>query len=269
MPKFRSHLEIMVARELDEHSVRWQYEQRVVLPDGRSPRYLPDFLIETANPELRLPQWVECKPQNFLYALRDLLGVTRKYGDRFAGEVTCEGVSSETLRGLLVEELWKPKMLAELTGESVLVVGTVGAVASLSIEMRPDRVCFSREHPFVNWVGIQRAKEREQKRLQWEAEAAERQRLWQLQQDQRRQAMVQSLSDTLQFRHLGPTKWNRSCFGCGDLVQAGSGSLRKVAFVDGAHEWRVLCSSCCQGSAAPQPQTAQSPQSHQLLGCGQ
>lgn len=245
----------MVARELDEHGVQWQYEQRVVLPDGRSPRYLPDFLIEEASPELQLPQWVECKPQDFLYALRDLLGVTRKHGDRFSGEVICEGVTSETLRGLLVDELWKPKMLAELTGKCVLLVGTVGAVASLSIEMRPDSVCFSREHPFVNWIGIQRAKERERKRLQWEAEAAERQRLWRLEQDRRREAIAQSLSDTLRFRHLGPTRWSRPCYGCSDFVRAGTGSLRKVEFIDGSHEWRVVCSNCCQVSAAPQPQT--------------
>lgn len=192
-----------------------------------------------------LPRWVECKPQDFLYSLRDLLGVTRKHGDRFAGEIVCEGVASDDLRSMLVEELWKPKRLAEITGDSVLVVGTVGGVSSLSIEMGPASIKFSRQHPFVNWVGIQKAKERERKRLEWEAEAAERQRLFEEDQKRQRQAMARELEATLAFRHLGPTKWNKTCFGCGSFVQAGQGSLRKVQFTDGSHEWRVLCSSCC------------------------
>ena len=249
MPAFRSQLEVKVANELDHQGVAWEYEVPVKLPDGRSLWYLPDFTINSANNLLKLPKWVEAKPQDFLYSLRDLLGVTRKHGDRFAGEILCEEITSADLRSMLVEELWKPKRLAELTGESVLVVGTVGAISSLSIEMAPHLIKFSRQHPFVNWVGIQKAEERKQKRLKWEAEAAEhaatRQRIFQENQEQQRQAMKEELKATLAFRHIGPTKWSKACFGCNSFVQAGQGSLRKVQFTDGSLEWRVLCSNCC------------------------
>ena len=245
MPTFRSHLEVLVAQELDEHGVNWDYERFVVLPDGPQVRYLPDFTINNANLALQLPQWVEAKPQQFLYDLRDVLGVTRRHGERFSGEIRHENVTAKNLQDLLVQELWKPKRLAELTGKSVLIVGTVGGTSSLSIEMFPDSIQFSRQHPFVNWLGIQKAKERERKRLEFEAEAAERQRAWREQQELNRQAMARQLRETLQLKHLGPTKWNRGCFGCGMFVQAGSGSLRKAEFTDGTSEWRVLCFSCC------------------------
>lgn len=242
MPKFRSQLEVLVAKELDAHGVSWEYERPIWGRDGLPLHYLPDFTIKSADPALQLPMFVEAKPQDFLYSLRDLLGVTRRHGDRFAGEVICENVTAKDLRDLFVQELWKPKRLAELSGESTLVVGTVGAVSSLSVEMLADSIKFSRQHPFVNWVGIQKAKERELKRLQWEAEAQERQRLWREQQELNRESKVR---ETLQFKHLGVTKWDRHCYGCRAAVQAGSGSLRKVQFVDGGYEWRVLCSSCC------------------------
>lgn len=245
MPAFRSHLEVLVAQELDEHGVNWDYERPVVLPGGPQVRYLPDFTINSAEPVLQLPRWVEAKPQQFLYDLRDVLGVTRRHGERFSGEIDREDATSEDLRNMLVQELWKPKRLAELTGESVLVVGTVGGTASLSIEMRADSIRFSREHPFVNWLGIEKAKERERKRLQWEAEIAERQRHWHQQHERQREERARQVSETLRFPHLGRTKWNRYCFGCSAFVQAGTGSLRKVQFTDGSHEWRVLCSSCC------------------------
>ena len=257
MPSFRSQLEVKVAGELDHLGVAWEYEVPVKLPDGRSPRYLPDFLIKDANDDLRLPMWVECKPQDFLYSLRDLLGVTRRYGDRFSGEVECSDVTASDLRGMMIEELWKPKLLAEMTGESVLVVGTVGGMSSLSIEMAPNVVRFSRAHPFVNWVGIQKAKERERREREWEVQRAERQRLYEETQANIRAAKMREVEETLRFRHLGPTKWGKSCFGCSSFVNAGSGSLRKVLFTDGSQEWRVLCNECRQGSTTTAPPTAQ------------
>ncbi len=252
MPAFRSQLEVKVAAELDHQSVRWEYERPVQLADGRSPRYLPDFTITAAPSELKLPHWLECKPQEFLYALRDVLGVTRKHGDRFQGEVVLPGVTAQDLRELLIEELWKPKRLAELTGEPVLVLGTVGAISSLSVEMRPDGILFSRSQPFVNWLGIQKAKERELKRLQWETEAAERQQRWEQEIERRRVLFDRNRSidlfEALRGRHCGPTKWAKLCCGCSDWVRPGSGSLRKVVADDGGTEWRVVCFSCLHRS---------------------
>jgi hypothetical protein len=245
MPAFRSHLEVLVAQELDHHGVSWDYERPVSLPSQLPLPYLPDFTIDSASKALELPRWIEVKPQQFLYDLRDLLGVTRRHGDRFSGEVVREEVTAKDLREMLLQELWKPKRLAELTGESVLVIGTVGGTSSLSVEMCVGSIRFSRSHPFVNWLGVQKAKERERKRLQWEAEAAERQRLWREQQEKECQADIRRLQETLRFRHLGPTRWARACFGCKIFVPAGSGSLRKVLFTDGSHQWRVLCFNCC------------------------
>ena len=245
MPSFRSHLEVLVARELDEHQVKWDYERPVQLANQQPLRYLPDFTINSAASELELPRWVEAKPQDFLYSLRDLLGITRKHGDRFAGVITYENIKAKDLQDMLVQELWKPKRLAELTGESVLVIGTVGATSSLSVEMCANSIRFSRQHPFVNWIGIQKARERERKRLQWEAEAAERRQAWLQQQEQQQRIGARRVEEALRFRHLGATKWNTTCSGCRSFVLAGSGSLRKVQFTDGSHQWRVLCSSCC------------------------
>jgi hypothetical protein len=236
---------VLVAQELDEHKVNWDYERPVVLPSGPKLRYLPDFTINSADEALKLPRWVEAKPQQFLYDLRDVLGVTRRHGERFSGEIQHENVTAKDLQNLLVQELWKPKRLAELAGESVLVVGTVGGTSSLSIEMCADSIRFSRNHPFVNWLSLQKTKERQRKQLQYEAEAAERQRLWKQQQELNRQAMKRQVHETLQFKHLGSTKWSKGCFGCNVFVQAGTGSLRKVEFTDGSNEWRVLCSNCC------------------------
>jgi hypothetical protein len=245
MPAFRSHLEVLVAQELDQHGIDWDYEKPVILPNGPAVRYLPDFTINSADQAFYLPRWVEAKPQQFLYDLRDVLGVTRRHGERFSGEIQQENVNSKDLQNLLVQELWKPKRLAELTGESVLVVGTVGGTSCLSIEMCADSIRFSRSHPFVNWLGLQKAKERQRKQLQYEIEAAERQRVWKERQELNRQAIKHQVRETLQFKHLGPTKWSKGCFGCNAFVQAGTGSLRKVEFTDGSNEWRVLCSNCC------------------------
>ena len=67
-----SELERSVARELDEAGVLFVYEQQVVLNDGTSPKYLPDFTIIEAPQALRLPEYVEVKPQSFLYVYRRL-----------------------------------------------------------------------------------------------------------------------------------------------------------------------------------------------------
>lgn len=250
MPQFRSRLELLVAQELDAHEVKYEYERPIITRNAPPIRYLPDFTIDHAPSHLELPVWVEAKPQQFLYDLRDVLGITRRYGERFSGEVIHEMVRSEDLQQMHVEELWKPKKLAELTGESVLVVGTVGGTASLSVEMRVDSICFTREHPFVNWLGIQKAKERERKRLEWEAEVRAQRRKWELEKQRHeqeyREQHRQQIAATLQCPHIGPTKWGKPCFACNDFVQAGTGSLRKVSYTDGSNGWRVLCSNCCQ-----------------------
>ena len=177
-----SELERSVARELDEAGVSFVYEQQVVLADGTSPKYLPDFTIIEAPQALRLPEYVEVKPQSFLYELRDLLGVTRMHGERFREDISVDGgkTTSQHLEKYAdpkssIWELFKPKRLAEVTNRSVLVVGNVQGTNSLSVLMRSDSIVFSREHPFVNSTGEQRKAERIAANERWRAQEAERQ----------------------------------------------------------------------------------------------
>lgn len=249
---FRSRLEREIAAELDEHGVEWGYEQPVILPDGHSPRYLPDFTIHQANPDLKLPQWVEGKPQQFIYDLRDSLGVTRRSGERLQGEVEVRGRDHEWLKLSMIEELWKPKMLAEITGESVLVVGGVGGTSKLTVEMRHDCMVFSREHPFVNWMAHVRRLEREAQQEVWRREAEERDQQRRYNAEMQRLQAERQKADTLKSvlaypsrghnRHAGP------CVGCGGVVAANMGSLYRVGIVGGGERWFVVCDTCRRSS---------------------
>lgn len=246
---FRSRLESTVARELDEHEVEWGYEEPVILPDGHSPHYLPDFTIHEANEELELPQWVEAKPQQFLYDLRDDLGVTRRAGDKFTDPVvTVDKIEHSDLRKLHIEELWKPKLLAEMTGESVLVVGGVGGTSKLSVLMTPYTIEFRRDHPFVNWPGVLKRREAEEQRVAWEfqrieleRQRAEREAEW----ERRRHRVNRDLETArkvMRHKDCGSPKYESQCCSC----QAGTmlGTLYKVELVGGGSRWMVVCNAC-------------------------
>lgn len=244
--KFRSHLESDVAQELNDMGVEWTYEERVTHPNAASLPYLPDFTIKQSPNELRLPRWVEVKPQPFLYDLRDALKITRKYGEYFKGEVTqeCDYLFLRSRHS----ELWKPKRLAELTGESVLVVGGVLGTARLSIELRPNDIVFSREHPFVNWTGVQRKREREQREQRWRVEQEARARWCAQVEAQRLEAEAQRRRAALQAatpgRQRGANRHDAGCDGCGKRVWAGMGSLYAVDNPGGATRWLVICDDC-------------------------
>lgn len=247
---FRSRLETEVAAELDTHNIHWAYEQPVILPDGHSPRYLPDFTIDPLpfDSPFDLPHWVEAKPQQFLYDLRDTLGVTRRAGDKFSGEVAVRNVDHKRLQGAHIEELWKPKYLAELTDEAVLLVGGVGGTSRLSVEMRKDEIVFRRDHPFVNWPGHQRTLERAEQRAESKARQAE----WAA---TRAKAETDALAERQQRQHdlvaaarattsSGTTRYPAHCLNCNTSIAVGSGSLRSVRFSDNSSRWYVLCSRC-------------------------
>lgn len=138
---FRSALERAVAAELDRLGVSWSYEVAVSLPTGRV-NYLPDFTINVDASHFGLPRWVECKPQQQIYTLRDVTGVTRRAGEYFKADVTVEGLTAAHLVDYDLQELAKPKRLAELSGEPVLVVGGVQGTSSLSALLTEDGVVF-------------------------------------------------------------------------------------------------------------------------------
>lgn len=255
-PAFRSKLEQDIADELDAIGIVWEYEQPVILPDGTSPRYLPDFQIVCAHPEsgvdcgLDLPAWIEGKPQEFIYDLRDSLGITRRYGDRFQGTVVAE-VTADDIRGRHIEELWKPKKLAEATGQVVLVVGGVGGINRLTCEMRPEGVAFQRDNWIANHRGYEQRRERAEREARYEADR----RVWQEQhaerearqaeaEAERQQERARQMKVILSHKPAGFNRFAGSCVGCGGHVPEQRGNLRSVPLVGGGSRWLVTCTSC-------------------------
>lgn len=255
---FRSRLEQDIADELDALDIDWEYERPVVLPDGTSLRYLPDFSIGDFNEWMHpgpLPKWIEGKPQQFIYDLRDSLGVTRRYGDRFEGTVDVPGVDSEQLRQRHIEELWKPKRLAEITGQVVLVVGGVGGMNRLSCEMHADRITFCRDNWIVNYKGHEMRQEREQRRREsaaaaarWRAEQEERERQYEQQRDaaeaERRAGRGRELKVIMSYLPTGANRHAGRCPGCDAHVEPQMGQLRCVPLTGGGSRWFVVCATC-------------------------
>lgn len=163
---FRSALEAKVAQQLDKLGVNWAYEQPV---DGTT-GYLPDFTITEAPEHLHLPRWVEVKPAELLYAVRDHLG----HPERFEGTQTST-LDSTGMRDAQLTEVWKPKRLAEITGKAVLVVSAINRNRTLSILLLSDRIELSRAHPAVNHRQVLLDRERDEREAQWRAEADQRQ----------------------------------------------------------------------------------------------
>lgn len=244
----RSEIEVGIADELDRHGVTWEYEQPVVLPDGSTPYYLPDFTIIEAPDELQLPRWVEGKPQEFLYALRKAVGIDRQYGEKFSGEIAVDNIDHQRLRSMDHPELWKPKRLAELSGESVLVISVAGASSSLSIEMRPDVIVFSRSHPFVNWATVQRNRQREEQRRHYQQLEAERQRQLQIAEANRRlaaQQQHQRLAAAIRNAlSTGPNRYDGTCCLCETHVGQQQGHLYRLPIVGGGFRYFVTCRTC-------------------------
>lgn len=244
--KFRSQLEARVAQEMNSLGVSWDYERRVSLPGGGSIPYLPDFFILSSPVELELPRWVECKPQEFLYELRGAMGIDRAYGDKFKNSIAVLGVDSKSLLGLGFKELAKPKRLAELSGECVLVIGRVGAYESLSVEMSPERIIFSRSHPFVNQVGIKKAKEREERFRQ----AQERANSYRLQEASlRRTSRIRNrlmVAKIINQNAHGKNKYAGRCSGCNMHLGAGKGFLFHACVDSSSKQFYVVCQDCIE-----------------------
>ena len=246
--KFRSQLEVLVASELTARGVDWSYEVPVTLGNGSQLRYLPDFLINKASADLELPKWVECKPQQFLYELRDTLDLTRRYGDKFSTPIELEGCDSKELMNRDIQELWKPKRLAEITGESVLVVGGVGRVSTLTVQMNAKSMTFSRTNPFVNWKAVQQARERSARDARYKELAARQKAEYEAAAEARRQNQIQQRANLLAHVHQAPSRgtnrYESECCECGAFVPKGAGSLRSVLLADLSSRFFVLCPKC-------------------------
>jgi len=166
---FRSALEAKVAEELDGLDVLWEYERRTPFTE----RYLPDFTITEAHPDLELPRWVEVKPAELLYAVRDYLDVPERFDADQWRWVIARGLHEAQLT-----EIPKPKRLAEVSGEPVLVVSAINRNRTLSLWLNQDGIRFSKRHPAVNHkqVLLDRAREAEHEawRLRYEEQARQR-----------------------------------------------------------------------------------------------
>ena len=171
----RSKLEVNMAMTLTEFGVAWDYER----PTGQDLHYLPDFTILNTPNHLGLgtggAEWVEVKPQEMLYALRDHCKVEELFP---IGEQRVVDITAFDLGQAGVEELWKPKRLAELTGRQVLMCATANRSHTLSVIATETSLVFDRNHPFVCAKGharrVERARQRQAWREQYERERAQR-----------------------------------------------------------------------------------------------
>ena len=245
---YRSGLEVKIKAELNAHSVKYEYEPKnIKLLNGKPCKgYWPDFGILDASPELELPPYLEVKPQQFLYDLRNFFGITRRYGEKFVGDlfIDCDFKTLQELKS----ELWKPLRLAEMTGEDVLCLGTVGGTSSLSITMTPKGLIFRRDHPFVNFTGVLKRKERDTKRRLQEIE---HQKYLQEQEKGRQELERQSFLNYKSCIQMNmPTQFDQDCMVCGVLVPACEGHLVKhpVRTSSGRTRWLVCCDDCHEKS---------------------
>lgn len=240
--QMRSKLERHVAEFLDELHVGWKYEEPVQ-HEGRIVYYKPDFLIVGTYPHLDLDdemdpmlncgaRWVEVKPQEFIYALRDHLGVP----ERASGQHV--RVTAEALAEAAIEELWKPKRLAELTGRDVLVLGSVNRDRTLSATMQSDGVLFRTDHPLVNYRGVLKAQEKARQREQWQREAAARQAEYQREQRRRDAERLEVFGQIIRHSHRIVSRYDGTCEWCSKRFEA----FDLYAFK--ANRWVAICRPC-------------------------
>jgi len=162
---FRSVTERNVAQELTKLGVRYSYEPEVF----RELRYLPDFRIEsTPDPEMGQARWIEVKPAQAIYAVRDHFGLPERFSEPSARRMAAEDLAE------VAPELMKPKALAEHTGDAVLVASAVNRNSTVALVMYEQFIEVTRSYPLVNWQQVVRDRER-----------AERHRRWRLEQERR------------------------------------------------------------------------------------
>ena len=211
---FRSALEAKVAEELDTLSVKWAYEldlhKALIWPEELP--YLPDFTIRAPLPEgLDLPTWIEVKPPDLLFALRDHVGQPERFNGTYREDIT-----AQDMREAGLEEIWKPKRLAELSSYTVLVVYQINRNRSLSILMTADYIELSKTHPLVNHKQVILDQQRAEREARWQAEAAQRQAEYEQQRAEYEQQRALELAKAIEYaRDYGrPARYDGWCL-CG------------------------------------------------------
>lgn len=174
---FRSKLEKRVAEQLNRAGVQWVYEPETLTLTtvvGKPVRYLPDFQIVDADSDYELPPFIEVKPPDLLYQLRDNYEVPEHFPPDEPHHVTTTAFDMHR-RGVDLE-LCKPKLLAENHECEVLICGDGWTgTRRLSIIATPDRLVFTKGHPWVNHTGHQQRLEAERRAAYWAREWERRQ----------------------------------------------------------------------------------------------
>jgi len=221
--RFRSALEAKVAEEFDRLGIEWEYER----PVGESIPYLPDFTIVAAPPELELPQWVEVKPAELLYAVRDHVGCPELFEGKYASNITAQAI-----RDAQLTEAWKPKRLAEVDGRGVLVVSAINRTRTLSIAMYRDGIELWRSHPTVNARGVEKARQRDEDMKRWRAEAEHRRVAREAEQEAWRGQVVAFARE-----HGKAARFDGWCQVC----QTGQPAARLIVFMASDNRWAAVC----------------------------
>jgi hypothetical protein len=162
-------------------------------------------LICEAPEDLELPMFIEVKPAELLYALRDHVGCPERFDGTRWSAIDCGTMYKEGL-----EEVWKPKALAELYQTDVLITAKLNATSSLSIMAKPTGIELSKSHPAVNRRGVLAQQERER---QW-AESEARQAAWRAQREAELAAQAEVLLTVARRanrRPAGRDDWCRYC----------------------------------------------------------
>lgn len=253
--KFDSALEFQVANDMDEIGLGEHWGHHV--PSGFPVYYEPDFTIfkqpcmnpqcgvcdeyEWAGDYLKLPRWIEVKPAELLYAVRNAVGLDQRFEGEHRSPLTAEHLDEIT-----TGELGKVKRLAEFAGQSVLVVERMNRHRKLSLLLTPEEVQFSRSHPAVNHQGFLKDCADYVRHLEWaaarERDAAERERLARQHAADRERArseqvdMAQRWRRTFQLAGSRPALYAGTCVIC---RRHRTNDYLVVARIDDRH--RVMC----------------------------
>lgn len=253
--QMRSKAERAVAEHLDALGIRsWEYEAPANVGGEVVRWYLPDFyipagfsgVVDSDEGPIRVDipgaSWIEVKPQSMLYDLQDRMRAPKR-------QTACIQISSDDLKRTGIEELWKPKRLAEHSGRPVLVVGEVGRSRTMSATMHSGCIWFRSDHPFVNFRTAVDDMRKRRERLEAERrhrERLEQQRIEREKRQRERDAELRSrwqqLRPVVSGARRTPAKFNGDCEAC----RASCTREHLVLCWTGGGKYVCLCHDCEQ-----------------------
>lgn len=238
--QMRSGLEVTVAQTLDQLGVDWLYEAPAPVAG-----YIPDFTIVAARPDMQLTRWLEVKPADLLYEVRNIFGLP----ELLDGSPITVYATVDRMHELHIQEIHKPQRLAAATGEDVLVVSALNRTSTLSITCHGDRLTFSKWHPAVNWRAVEKRRREAAERARYRAESAARQASWDREQAARAAERLKRLRYLISnHKQIMPAKFPSACHGCLASKDAGDLVLYRPA-----DEWVPICLRCVETHRGARP----------------